>query len=94
MVYVRTDMDLLIERCMSTSVSVMRPGYTMTRLLREHFFRTSTSRYVRSNIFFHTVVCIHHVYGCGNRWIVYSLAESSMKFVLKLKMLQYCSLFN
>ena len=31
MVYVRTDMDLLIERCMSTSVSVMRLENTMMR---------------------------------------------------------------
>ena len=46
---------------MSTSVSVMRSGNTMRRFLREHFFRTSTSRYVTGHVSF-ILLRIHHVY--------------------------------
>ena len=45
---------------------------------------------------FRSYCCVRvlHVYGRGNKWIVYTLAACSMKYLLKLKMLQYCSLFN
>ena len=39
---------------------------------RKHLFRTSTSRYVRSNV---SSIRICHVYG-GNKWIIYTLAAS------------------
>ena len=47
-------MELLLERCMSTSVSVMKPGNTM-RCFREDSFSTSTSRYVRTN---NNIICV------------------------------------
>ena len=37
---------------------------------------------------------ICHVYGCQNKWIVHMLAASLMKYLLKLKMLQYFGLSN
>ena len=73
---------------MSKSVSVMRPGNTLRRFLREHFFRTSTSRYVRSNVSF-ILLHICHVYDRQNKQIVYTLAARSMRYLLKLKLLQY-----
>ena len=69
---------------MSTTVSVMRPGNTLRRFLREHFFRTSTSRYVRRNGSF-ILLHIYHLRGRENKWIVYTLAKSPMKYLLKLK---------
>ena len=86
-------MELLLERCVFTSVSVMRPGNTMRRFFRENFFRTSTSRYVKSHVSF-ILLHICHVYGCGNRGIVYALAARPMKYLLKLKMLQHFRLFD
>ena len=62
-------------------------------IFREHSFRTSASRYVRSNFSF-LLLCLRRVYGCGNKWIVYTLAASTIKYLLKLKMLQYFDLPN
>ena len=78
---------------MSTSVSVMKPGNTMRRCFREDSFSTSTFRYVRSNIFF-ILFGKRNMYGRGDKWIVYTLAASPMKHLLKLKILQYFRLSN
>ena len=78
---------------MSTSVSVKRPGNIMRR-----FFESISSGLVLPGMLramFLLYRCdIHHVYGCGNQWIVYTLAATPMKHILKLKMLQYFCLFN
>ena len=66
---------------MSTSVSVMRPQDTMRRYFQEHFFW-----YVGSSVSF-TLLRISHVR--KNKWIVYLLAASPSRYLLKLKMLQY-----
>ena len=80
---------------MSTSVSVMRPGDTRSRFVREHFFRSTglLPGMLRAIIFF-ILLRIRYVYGRGNKWIVYTLAASSMNYLLKLKMLQYFGFFQ
>ena len=67
---------------MSTSVSVMRHVNTMRRLLREHFFRTNTSRYVRSNVSF-ILLCIYQLFGREeiSGLLVLWLTGSSMKYL-------------
>ena len=71
---------------MSTSVSVMRPGDTMKRFFREHFFRISTLRYVKSIVIFYTVVSTYTICMVVE---MNGLAASLMKYLSKLKMLHY-----
>ena len=76
-------------RCMSTSVSVMKAGNIVRRFFREKFFRTSTSRYVRSHVSL-ILLCIYHAYGFRNKWIVYTLTASPKEESFKTQNILVC----
>ena len=74
-------MELLLARCMGTFVSVMSHGNTMRRILQEHrlgFILPGRLVLLR----------MRRVYGHGNKWIIYTLAASPVKYLFKLKILQ------
>ena len=88
MVYVRSWSYYCRDTCLHLCLHKTSRSYK--DIFQEHLLKTLIFRYVTSNYFFYTVV----VCGGGNKKIIYTLATSLMKYFLKLKMLQYFSLFN